>query len=343
METEKRKKFLVDFSYITIVGILIFLAAKFLIGYLLPFVIATVIAFLMQKPAEVVSDRLHIKKQIIAAVFSVAVYFVIAIALVFLIYRLTVALGFFSSTLPELFDKAVILFDSLNGKISNIFSDNYNPHLKGFWNSILERSADFLSGFVSLLLTGIAKGTPSFLFSSVVALVASCYIAKDFDRLIRFVKEIIGQRMAKNAVKIKSILLESVFKLLKGYLILSVLTYFEILIGLLVLRVKYAYLIALFVALVDILPVLGTGTVLIPWAVVSALLGDISLGIGLAVLYVLVVLVRNFSEPKIIGTQMGINPLFTLIAMFVGLKLFGVVGLFAFPVILIVVIKYYRE
>lgn len=343
MEIEKRKKFLIDFSYITIVGILIFLAAKFLIVYLLPFVIATVIAFLMQKPSEVVSDRLHIKKQIIAAVFSVAVYFVIAIALGFLIYRLTVALGFFLSTLPELFDKAVILFDSLNSKISNIFSDKYNPHLKGFWNSVLERSADFLSEFVSSLLTGIAKGTPSFLFSSVVALVASCYIAKDFDRLIRFVKEVIGPRMAKNAVKIKSILLESVFKLLKGYLILSVLTYFEILIGLLVLRVKYAYLIALFVALVDILPVLGTGTVLIPWAVVSALLGDIPLGIGLAVLYVLVVLVRNFSEPKIIGTQIGINPLFTLIAMFVGLKLFGFVGLFAFPVILIVVIKYYRE
>ena len=110
-----------------------------------------------------------------------------------------------------------------------------------------------------------------------------------------------------------------------------------------ILKVKNAFLLAIIIAFVDILPVLGAGTILIPWAVFSAFFGNVPQAVGLALLYVLIILIRNFCEPKIIGSQIGINPLFTLIAMFTGLRLFSVAGLFLFPVILIVVIKFYKE
>ena len=336
MEIEKRKKFLINFCYVAVALGLIFIIARFLISYLLPFMVASIIAFLMQRPAEYIAQKTYLKKSIIAAIFSLLVYFFVALIAVFLIYRLTLFLGTLTENLPGIFENIGRILNSINSKFSDFIPED-------FWNEILNNVTSNVSRFVSTALTGIAKGTPSFLFSSVVALVASCYIAKDYDKLVKFIKDLIGEKFTNNIVKIKSILFESVFKFIKGYVILSVITYLEILIGLMILRVENALLIAFVVALVDILPVLGTGTVLIPWAVIAIIFGNIPLGVGLAVVYVLIVIIRNFLEPKIIGAQMGINPLFTLLAMFIGLRLFGVVGLFSFPVILIVVIKFYKE
>ncbi len=343
MESENKKNFLINFLYSVVIGTLIFLISRFLINYLLPFIVAGIIAFLIQRPAYFFSKKIRIKKGIIAAIFSVLVYLTVALAAVFLIYKLTGFLGGLTNVLPKIFDKFISFSNSLHNKFSNIIPKEYNSAFDNLSKSMFERITTAVSGFVSGTLTQLAKSTPSFLFSSIVALVASCYIAKDYDGLLKFIKEICGKRITGNLEKIKVILFESVFKLLKGYLILTVLTYLQLLIGFLLLKVKYAPIIALLISFVDILPVLGTGTVLIPWAVFAALWGNIPLAIGLAVLYIVVVIVRNFAEPKIIGTQIGINPLFTLLAMFVGLKLLGVVGLFLFPIILIVVIKYYKN
>ncbi len=120
-------------------------------------------------------------------------------------------------------------------------------------------------------------------------------------------------------------------------------TFFELWIGLSVLKIKNAYLWALVIALIDFLPVLGTGAVMIPWAIYCALSGNTALAAGLAVLYLVITVVRNFVEPKIVSQQIGINPLFTLFSMYLGLKLFGGAGLVIFPIILIVTIKYYKE
>lgn len=343
MESENKKNFLINFIYFVVIGTLIFLASKFLISYLLPFIVAGVIAFSMQRPACFFSKKLKLSKGIIAAIFSVSVYFVVAFAVVFLIYKATGFLGGLTKVLPDLFEELSSIINGLQNRFSNIIPKEYSSAFDDISKSMFERITTQISGFVSRILTKLAKSTPSFLFSSIVALVASCYIAKDYDRLLKFVKELFGKKVTGNLEKIKIILFESVFKLLKGYLILTVLTYLQLLAGFLILGVKYAPVIALLISFVDVLPVLGTGTVLIPWAVLSVFWGNIPLAIGLAVLYVIVVIVRNFAEPKVIGTQIGINPLFTLLAMFVGLKIFGAAGLFLFPIILIVVIKYYKN
>ena len=154
---------------------------------------------------------------------------------------------------------------------------------------------------------------------------------------------LIGDKVTERAVKIKNILFGSVLKLGKGYLILSSITFAALFLGLLLLRVENSFGIALIIALADALPVIGTGTIMVPWAVVAVLLGNYYFGIGLAVLFILVVILRNFLEPKIIGKQIGINSLFTLVAMFLGLKVLGIWGLFLFPIILIVTIQYYKN
>lgn len=343
MEIDNKKKFLINFAYIFVCGILIFLIFTFLLNYLTPFIIAVIIAGLMQKPAIFLSKKTKIKSGRIAAFLSVAVYLSVVVLLVFLIYKSTVFLASFSEQLPKLFDEISNFINELQQKFSNILSKEYTSALEDLWNNLLKRIANVLGEYISKTLTDIAKNTPSFLFSSIVALVASCYIAKDYDVLVKFIKELCGKSVTENIIKVKTIVFESVFKLFKGYLILTFLTFLQLFIGFMFLKVKYAFLIALLISLVDILPVLGTGTVLIPWVIISAFSNKVSFAVGLAVLYVIVIFVRNFAEPKIIGAQIGINPLFTLLAMFIGLKLLGVTGLFLFPIVLIVTIKYYKK
>ena len=121
------------------------------------------------------------------------------------------------------------------------------------------------------------------------------------------------------------------------------LTFAELAVGLLLLGVKNALLTALVISVIDVLPVLGAGSVLLPWSIICVISGNTPLAAGIIAVYLFITVVRNFAEPKMVGEKMGINPLFILLAMFLGLRLFGFLGLIILPVTLIVVIKYYKN
>lgn len=132
-------------------------------------------------------------------------------------------------------------------------------------------------------------------------------------------------------------------KYVKSYSLIFFITFFELAIGFSLLRVQNAMLLGLLVAIFDILPILGTGGVLIPWALISAVLGDKAFALGVFTLYIIIIVVRNIIEPRIVGKQIGLHPLVTLVCMFVGLKFFGVIGLFGFPIALSVLVNMDRN
>ncbi len=119
----------------------------------------------------------------------------------------------------------------------------------------------------------------------------------------------------------------------RAYLILGLFTFLLVFIGLSLLRVPYAFILAWVIALVDLLPLLGTGVVLVPWAAVSLLLGETVLGIGLLVLFLVCTLVRQIAEPRMLGQELGLHPLLSLAAMYVGLRLFGFWGMLLAPLL----------
>ena len=121
------------------------------------------------------------------------------------------------------------------------------------------------------------------------------------------------------------------------------LTFFELFIGFTVLGVKYSFLAALGVALVDILPIFGVGTVLVPWAILMFLTGDQFLGVGILALWAIISVVRQFAEPKIVGKSLGISPVLTLLATYAGLRLFGVPGMIGAPAIAVFVKAFFFE
>jgi predicted PurR-regulated permease PerM len=121
-------------------------------------------------------------------------------------------------------------------------------------------------------------------------------------------------------------------KYIKAYLIILLMTFSELLIGFFILKIPYALTLASVIAIIDILPVLGVGTVLIPWGIVLIILGDSFLAAGIFILYGIIWVVRQIVEPRIVGKSMGLSPLITLAAMYIGYSSIGYGGLFVFPI-----------
>lgn len=339
MDQQAKKRFIINFFYIAIIGGLSIIICRFLLFRMFPFLLSLMVAALSQKPAIFLSTKTGIKKPICAMVLSAGIYIGVGAVLVFLIYRLILSSVGLIDYLPHIFSSLGNFTQKIEGWFSGYLPNEYNISLSGILENFMRALTDFLTDIIKKAVTA----TPSFLLSSIVALVAACYISKDYDGLTRFAKSLCSKGFYDRFIRIKAILTKSVLRIVKGYFILMIITFAELAIGFTVLKIKNAYLLALIIALIDFLPVLGTGAVMVPWAIYSAVSGRTGLAVGLAVLYIVLTIVRNFAEPKIVSQQIGINPLFTLFSMYLGLKLFGGAGLVIFPVILIVTIKYYKE
>ena len=137
----------------------------------------------------------------------------------------------------------------------------------------------------------------------------------------------------------KELCTNTLFRLLKAYALLMFITFVELSVGLLILRVKGAVWLAALIAIVDILPVLGTGTVLIPWTLFELISGNFGMALGLLILYVFITVLRNILEPRLVSYQIGLNPLVTLFFMYLGLQIAGVAGMMLFPVVVMILVQ----
>ncbi len=345
MEQQSKIGFLINLGFALSVGFIIYFCAKFLLGYLLPFVIAAIIAWCVQKPAKSIATKTRLKSGICAVILSMIIFILAASLMVFGFYRGAIFAGEMLNKMPQIIDVLSDVFDDFKNRLGNIY-DDLSPKTVGtlneIENSILETMGTKLTGAFSGFAAVIAKKMPTYFLSILVTLVATCYISKDFDRLLRFLKELCGEGVYNKITEIKVIFSTSVWRIFKGYAIILTITFLELLIGFLILGISRPIILAFVVSLVDLLPVFGTGTVLIPWGLIRIFLGFKD-GFLILVLYIIISLARNFIEPRIIGKQIGINPLFTLIVMFAGLKLIGFWGIIIFPIIFIVIFKYYKQ
>ena len=214
--------------------------------------------------------------------------------------------------------------------------------------SIIETSAnnflDFVTKWVSGLLTSILQGITSLPVIGiyiVITILSTYFICA--DRL--FILDQFEHHFPKLWVRKFGIHLKKLISTLGSYLkaeaTLILISFIEVLIGLCIfkwigLNVEYPLLAALGIGFVDALPILGSGTVMIPWAIISAVNGDLKLGIAIFILYVIILVVHQLLEPKIVSNNLGIHPIFTLIAMYTGFKISGIIGLFIGPIVLII-------
>ncbi|HZK39743.1 MAG TPA: AI-2E family transporter, partial [Clostridia bacterium] len=193
-----------------------------------------------------------------------------------------------------------------------------------------------------------AKAVPEIAVAILVSIVACFFMTADFDFVTDFIKRQLPENKRQAVSATKRITVSAIGKLAKSYALILLLTFGEMVVGLNILRMiglyKSSFLLAtaVVVALVDIVPILGTGTILIPWAIYSLIAGNTGLGIGLLILYAIIYVIRQMVEPKLVAANLGLPPILTLMAMYVGAKLFGFIGLFLLP-LTIMLIKIFND
>lgn len=346
MKIEERKRFLINFMYLISILLLVFLIYKYLFSFLLPFVIAVIIGFVVQKPSQKIALKFKIKPRTIAPILALLLYIIggsILIALVYLfLSNLPDTIKWLVDNLTVAADKATYLLGKYDDFTKNLPSE-IGSMLKNLPGSLADGIVGFLSNFLSVFAAFFTKNIPSFFFSVLITVLASVYFARDFMAVKSFAFSVIPKRFHNNILKIKNIMIANVFKMAKGYGVLFLITFAELSIGLLLAGVNNAIFLAFLISLVDALPVLGVGVALFPWAVFSIITGDIGLGIYLVVLYLIITIVRNVCEPKVLSSRLGIPPLLSILIIFCGLKLFGFFGMLISFISLVIFIDYYRE
>lgn len=190
-----------------------------------------------------------------------------------------------------------------------------------------------LADKAALALARIAARLPSMLFFLVVTLIASFFVAADYPACTGAISRILPARIRAYLPRLRARGAGYLRRIAKAYALLFLLTFAELFFGLLLLRERYALLLAFVIAVLDILPILGVGVVLVPWGIYRLLTGNVLGGVCLLLLYAFVTVVRQIAEPHLIGKSFGIPPLLSLAALYVGLRLFGFWGvLVALPV-----------
>ncbi|VEF47339.1 sporulation integral membrane protein YtvI [Bacillus freudenreichii] len=236
----------------------------------------------------------------------------------------------FASQVIPFYNKLAGMFKSLDsGQRDTIMSS-----IDETGGKITESVTAFLQNFF-VKLPSLVSWIPNAATVIIFSLLATFFISKDWDRLVALSNRLLPDKVKSSGVRVFADLKKALAGFVKAQITLISITLVIVLIGLLILRVNYAITIALILGLLDLLPYLGTGTVFVPWIIYEALTGNIGLAVGLGILYTVVIVQRQLMEPKILSSNIGLNPLGTLIALFVGFKLIGFLGLILGPVTLV--------
>ena len=342
MTTDKKRKFIIDVMFIAIVSVLVYFVIEYLAVWILPFIIGLIVAILLQRPVGYLAEKTKLGRGfwsvLLVVLALLAIFGVIALA-GWGIY--SEAPGFalwLKGKAPEMvrsIQNVVAWISAVTEKLPEGINNAISDAPTKMVGSLVTLVADVIPAIGSSIITV----APGLLLSTVFSIVASCYITKDYRKIANFVISQLDSRKAELVIRTKQLFVTNILKMLRGYIIIMLITYFELFAGLLILRVDYAAVLAAFIAVLDILPVLGTGAVLIPWGIISLFMGNVWQGIGLLILYIVILVVRNIIEPRIIGQQVGLPPIVTLIAMYVGLKIFGVIGMMLLPIVIIILVK----
>lgn len=308
----------------------------------MPFVLAILIAMFLESPIVALMRVLRLNR-IASATVVCTVFSLVLFGLVYLI-----GAGLFAQ-LIEIWKKAPTYLE----EFSRYFKDA-TVRTELFYNSLpadvakqlqagLEYGVTTLVDSIRGIIGGIsgyflnaAKAVPNLFVAFVVFMVALYLMSYSLPVLKA---QFIGLFEDKSREKMENVLgnlRSSIFGFLRAQIILSALTYIVSLLGLLLLRVEYPFAVALLIIIVDVLPILGTGSVIVPWAAFVFIKGEITLAVGLLALFIVITIFRRIVEPKILGDSIGIGALPTLIGLYVGFKLMGVVGLFLGPIVIMI-------
>ena len=342
MKPENQKIFLIRFCYLAVILLLVVLGAKVLFVWMFPFAAGLAVAVLLRPAIRKLSDISPLPRKYAAVIVTTLLYLAILGALWFLAVRTTnLAAGILSSAasaLPDFLENTLVPMLAKMQKhtfktLSRLSPNFSNLSVSDTLSETLQEQLGNLSAAAMAWAGRLVKNIPSVLFTLTLSVLSSFFIAMDYPRVTAFILAQIPANVLPAIFACRKFICGQLWKILKGYAIIMAITFLELAMGLYLLRVPNFFAVSALIALLDILPLIGTGGILIPWSVICFVQGERFLAVGLAVLYAIIWIVRTLCEPKIIGDQTGLPPLVTLTAMFVGWKLAGFAGILIAPLI----------
>lgn len=341
MGNEKRKDFLINVAYFGIIFLAVFATFRYFLPLITPFAVAFVIAYILKGPIRFLREHVKLPERLAAVL--VVILFYAAAGTLFSIVGIKLVSVFVKliGMLPTMYTTHVQpFFMDILGNIEQIFAE-MDPSLVGTLTEIGTRMILSVGELVSTtsvrvmaVATDVATTVPAIFIKFVLMLISTFFIAADYDRLRGFCMRQMSDRANEVFYQIKEYVAGTLWVCIYSYILIMSITFVELSIGLMLLDMNHPVFVAFLIAIFDVLPVLGTGGIMIPWAILTAVRGDYRLALCLLALYVVITVIRNIIEPKIVGSQLGLHPVVTLCSMFVGVQLFGVVGLFGFPICL---------
>ena len=339
MKLEKRKQFIVNFLYFAIILGIVILLTRYALGALMPFVIALLVSLLLKPAVALFNEKFKIPRSLAGILLVVLFYALVGFLLTVIGVQLFAAAKSFFLLLPSLYSDTIApWFDRLFVSLQ-AFVEKLDPDTTAAYNAIASNVTTSLGGTVVGIsksvvswVTNLTLKTPGFLLKLLITVIATIFLTADFPRIKAFVMRQLPARVCDLLHNARVQLGRTLWSYTRSYAIILTMTFLEIAGGLLIIGVNNAFGIAILIALFDILPVVGSGLVLLPWAVFTLFSGDLATGIGLLVLYIVVIVVRQVMEPKIVGDRVGLHPLVTLLSMVLGTYLFGGIGLLGLPI-----------
>ena len=338
-KTDKRRKFIVNVAYWAIIAGITYLIFRYLLNLLLPFVIALLVAWLLRPLGRLYRQRAPKLASALIVVTVLLFYLLLGVLAMLLLVDLLTGLAQYLGKLPELYTQTI------EPGLRNLYANaqdlaaRFDPSVADVVNMVLPQVISSVGGAVTNFsvtavgkLTGLVTALPSVLISALIAVIASFFTAVSYDSMKAFLQRNLPAKFTETAGYAIRSFRNIIRQYGKSYLLVMLITFGELTLGLLIIGVRRAILLAALIAIFDIFPVVGAGAILLPWAVISLIQGKTLQALGLLILYVVILVVRQFLEPKVVGKQVGLPPLVTLACMFVGTSLFGAWGLFGLPI-----------
>lgn len=306
--------------------------------YFWPFLIGILIAVAVERLVNFFIVKFKWPRKLVGTILVILVYLLIAGILALVISALIGEAVDLSSRIPTIYEESKIEYNAIYKSITDFMNrtpDTISNSIYDLGLQLLSKVTEIATKLVNSVIDFIMF-VPNIMIYIIITFLATLFLVTDRRTIARYLTDLLPNELVK---KISNVIVQS-FKSLGSYLkamcIMISITFVELLIAFTILKQPYPLTLALIVAIVDALPILGTGTVLIPWAIYSAITGNIGMGVALLVVYLIITVVRQLIEPKVVSQNIGVHPFITLLAMYIGLKIFGLFGLIVGPVVMVI-------
>lgn len=344
--------------FIIVIGAIVLglLCCFYLSKLIYPFLIGLIIAFLINPLVDIFERKARMPRALAVFIALIIIFALFAGLITLLIAEIVSGANYLSTVVPKHLDTLIEYVENyftaqilpIYEQLSSVFKkldsgqqDTIISNIQNVGTRIGTTVGTFIQNLFGII-PNIIAWLPNAATVLIFSLLATFFISKDWYRFSKLGGKLLPEKAKTSSRSVFLDLKRALFGFIKAQLTLISITTVIILIGLLILRVDYAITIALVTGIVDIIPYLGTGAVFVPWIIYAAISGNMGLAIGLGVLYIVVLVQRQIMEPKILSSNIGLDPLATLIALFVGFKLIGLLGLIVGPVTLVIISTLYR-